>query len=907
MKPPRRVGNDAVVRVGKSHRDPRARDVPLVDLDERTRTNEFLSHSDHTVSSAMREIAQQIPDRLAIDTGTERITFAELNSRANQVANALLDRNVDRSTPVFLLCDHGTAPPIAICGVLHAGLIGAPVDVLEPRARLRRLFDASTARWVVTDRAHIDIAEALTDQIFVLDEAGPYPTDTPDVSVDVDWPGLILFTSGSTGEPKGVVGKHRAIVPKAMRHGVHKVAGDERYALTASWGFTAAEGVLFNSLINGLTTCTYDLRTRGVRDLSDWARGSGVTVMSFMPSVLRALVDSSQPGAFDFLLQAAFGGETLYGADVRAARPLFGPDTRFAHGLGSTEAGGIASYDIPPDAELDDGPVPVGLPGAQCEVRVVNEDDEELPDGEIGRIVLIRRGHVALGYWRDPDLTAAHFFVEPDGRRGFRTSDRGRWRADGLLEHLGRLDTRVKVRGAMVATSEVEIALMSLDGVADAAVIAAKLDDGGTRLVAYVAGDGSEPLSAWRLRRDVATRVPTTMVPSAFVALDVMPRTVRDKVDRAALPPPPPAVRHRPYREPHGTERDLAEIFATVLGLERVGLDDDFFELGGDSLAVVEMLAMVADRFAVDVPSSVVLDAPTVAQLARRLSHRRERGASPVVALRTSTGGATFFCVTGGGSPAMTFRALSDAMHGHDLYAVQPRGLEERALADHSICAAAGRNIRAMRAVQPRGPYAIGGYSTGGWVAFEMACQLRAAGESVGLLVILDTEAQINPPSLEQRVRTRVDSLQSDVSDDGLRRAALIAARATRAGLESAYAHAERRITLASAGVFPRRGYAQYELFFRLNMRMALLYRPSTTFDGPVLVVRTPDYTDPGARDRLPDLGWSKLTTGPITVREVPGRHADLLRSPTVEHVADHLSHTLTSIRAHSNENVATI
>jgi non-ribosomal peptide synthetase component F len=229
-----------------------------------------------------------------------------------------------------------------------------------------------------------------------------------------------------------------------MRHGVHKVVRNERYALTASWGFTAAEGVLFNSLINGLTTCTYDLRTRGIRDLPKWARTLEVTSMSFMPSVLRALVETAPPAAFDFLRDATFGGETLYAADVRAARPLFGPNTRLSNGLGSTEAGGIASYDIPADAELDDGPVPVGYPGAQCEVRIVDEDDRELPDGEVGRIVLVRRGHLALGYWRDPELTAAHFFVEPDGRRGFRTSDCGRWRPDGLLEHLGRLDTRVK-------------------------------------------------------------------------------------------------------------------------------------------------------------------------------------------------------------------------------------------------------------------------------------------------------------------------------------------------------------------------------------------------------------------------------------------------------------------------------
>jgi acyl-coenzyme A synthetase/AMP-(fatty) acid ligase/thioesterase domain-containing protein/acyl carrier protein len=905
------IGNDDVVRLGKNHRDPRARAVPLVDLDERTRTNAYLTHSDHTVSSAMHEIAQQIPDRLAIDTGPDQITFAELNARANQVASALLDRDLDRSTPVFLLCDHGAAPPVAICGVLHAGLIGAPVDVLEPEARLRRLFDVSTARWVVTDRAHLDIARVLTDQIFVLDEAVSYATDTPDVTVDDDWPGLILFTSGSTGEPKGVVSRHRTIVPKAMRHGVHKIVGDERYALTASWGFTAAEVVLFNGLINGRPTCTYDLRMRGIRDLPGWARSKQVTSMSFMPSVLRALVETAPPGAFDFLVQASFGGETLYGADLRAARPLFGPDTRFSHGLGSTEAGGIASYDIPRDAEVDDGPVPVGLPGAQCEVRIVDEDDQELPDGEIGRIVLVRRGHLALGYWRDPELAAEHFFVEPDGRRGFRTSDRGRWRTDGLLEHLGRLDTRVKVRGAMVATSEVEIALMSLDGVADAAVIVATLDDGGTRLVAYVVGDGHEPLSAWRLRRDLATRVPTTMVPNAFVAVEELPRTVRDKLDRAALPPPPPPVRPRPYRAPEGSARELAEVFAMVLGVDRVGLDDDFFELGGDSLAVLELLAEIADRFQVDIPASTVLAAPTVAQLGLRLSYRRPRDASPVVALRTRVSPTPFFCVTGGGAPAMSLRALSQAIPAWDFYAVQPRGLEERARPDRTVTAAARRNLAAIRAVQPHGPYALAGYSFGGYIAFEIACQLRAHGEDVALLVILDAAATPKPPSLHQRFTARSASLRLDAPTHSLLRAAALTTRAVRFGFRSTAAHTGRRIALTTAGMIPRRGYRQYDTFLRLNARMAINYQPNSTFDGPVLVVRSATSIGPPShfsmeppaavaerdRHRPHDLGWSQLVSGPVTVTEVPGEHLDLLRPPAVGHVAASINEALAAAR----------
>jgi thioesterase domain-containing protein/acyl carrier protein len=455
----------------------------------------------------------------------------------------------------------------------------------------------------------------------------------------------------------------------------------------------------------------------------------------------------------------------------------------------------------------------------------------------------------------------------------------------------------------MVATSEVEIALMSVAGVADAAVIAAPLDDGGTRLVAYVVGDGRAPLSAWRLRRDVATRVPTTMVPSAYVAVDVLPRTVRDKIDRTALPAPPPSVRRRAYREPTDDETwHLAAIFGNILGIEGVGLDDDFFELGGDSLGVVELLAAVGERFAVDIPASTVLDAPTVAQLSLRLTHRRPRDASPVVMLHSDAPGRAFFCVTGGGSPALAMRGLSRAVGDHNFAAIQPRGLEERAIPDHSITAAARRNLAAMRAVQPTGPYTVGGYSFGGLVAFEMACRLRAAGEAVDLLVILDTTAPSAERTFTSRVRSRSKTLQAAAPPRGLRRAAVVAGRAARFTARSAYAHAERRISLTSAGWLPRRGYRQYSLFLRLNARMAREYEPSGTFDGSALIVRgvTSDGFPPGmggARDpnrrALADLGWSKLVTGTVTAFDVPSDHVGLMRAPAVEQVGVHVAAAL--------------
>jgi acyl-coenzyme A synthetase/AMP-(fatty) acid ligase/thioesterase domain-containing protein/acyl carrier protein len=858
-----------------------------------------------TIPEAMGTIAAQIPDAVAIDTGDERITYADVVARSNQVANALLDRAPDPSVPIALLCGHGDAPVIAITGTLHAGLIAAPMDAREPVERLERLLRSSDAQLIVVAREHVDVARTLIDpgRTVVLEETERFASTTPTVVIPEDQPGLVVFTSGSTGLPKGVVGQHRSLIPWALRTGVQEAtAVGDRHALTTSFGFGAAHTRIWQAFVNGAALCTYDLRTQGRRGLPDWVRRNEIDLITFVPSTLRAVADVTPPGAMDCVAQAWFGSETLYYRDVRIARTLFGSATILRNRLSSAESGLIAHFDVPPDEDGKEGPVPVGTIDPGIEVRIVDDDDDLVPDGEVGRLVVVRHGRIALGYWQDPELTRRHFFTEPDGRRGFRTQDSGRWREDGLLEHVGRIDSRVKVHGAMVATSEVEVALIGHPDVADAAVIAVP-DEHGTRLIAYVVARDGTPLSAWKLRRDLSSELSSTAVPSAFVAIDALPRTVREKVDRASLPPPPPSVRPKEYRAPFGAQRDLASIFASVLGVERVGLDDDFFELGGDSLGVVELLAAVKGQFGVDLPTSAVLDRPTVAELSTRLSHRRSRDASPLVDLRRGQASDPFFCVTGGGAPAISLRELSEAMHTQNFVAIQPRGLEERARPDRTVHAAARRNVLALRARQPVGPYHLGGFSYGAVVAFEMACLLQKAGEEVALLVVLDAPApDVCPSDVRERAEARLTSIRSGAPEGRLQRALVVGARTARAGARWTYVNARHRVRMSTVGLVPRQGLDQYNLFVAFNAEMSHRYSPTRTYDGRLLLVRTTGAGDtvPGDTDDAPlaqralwDFGWSAHVTGPITVVDVPGDHLGLLRRPAVELVGRELATAL--------------
>ncbi|HXY91692.1 MAG TPA: AMP-binding protein, partial [Acidimicrobiia bacterium] len=792
---------------------------------------------------------------------------------------------------------------------IAAGRIAVPLDARDPLFRLAAIHEHAEATLTVGQRASVDVARSVArdGRLLVVvdtedaDRAAVFAS-TP--SIDPTSIGMVVFTSGSTGSPKGVVLSNDALVDNALRMGYAQgLTPDDAVAVPGSLAFGASHSRIFAGLVAGARVCLYDLRERGPGAIPEWANAHRVTWMFFVPSVLRAVIDHAGPARMDTVRLVTYGGEPLYGRDVRGARALFAPGTVFRNRLSSSETTGVTGHVVTEEDERADGVIAVGTLEPWVEAHVVDDEGRPVASGAPGRLVVIG-DKLAAGYWKDPALTAERFFDLPDGRRGFRTSDVVRWRDDGVLEHVGRSDDLVRVRGAMASPTEVERALAQHEGVAAGAVKAFPSDDGGMRLVAYVAPAEGTTLSASSIRRALASSVPAHMVPGTVVMLDALPIGARGKIDRERLEEP---VAARPYREPQGNERDLAQIFADVLGVDRVGLDDDFFELGGDSLSVVELLAGVADRFSVDIPASTVLDAPTVAELALRLSHRRPRDASPVVPLRTGTSGMPFFCMTGGGAPAISLRALSDAITGYDFYAVQPRGLEERALPDRTVADAARRNLIALRGVQPQGPYALGGYSFGGLVAFEMACRLRGVGEEVVLLVILDRTAPLGVPSVANRMLARADALRVGTPVGRLRRAATVAARAATFCVASGYRHAERRITLTSAGLIPRRGYHQYDVFLRLNARMSREYKPSTTFDGPVLVVRgstsigrppnvvvDPDL-DAVARDRrlMHDLGWSKLVSGPLSVIEIPGDHFDVMRQPAVEQVAAHVNTAL--------------
>ena len=333
---------------------------------------------------------------------------------------------------------------------------------------------------------------------------------------------------------------------------------------------------------------------------------------------------------------------------------------------------------------------------------------------------------------------------------------------------------------------------------------------------------------------------------------------------------------------------EVADLFGEILGIDDVGADDDFFDLGGDSLAAVELLAAIEEEYALSIGESELLQVPTPALLAPRLSRRRPRGSPLAVRLRDGDGDApAFFCVPGGGSPALAMRWLSDTLDGRTVYAFQAKGIEERGLPDRSVEAIARRDIAAMRAVQPAGPYLLGGYSFGALVAFEMACQLETAGDDVRLVVIIDTLAPGTHKGTRQRLARRAELLTAGAPAHGAARMMPIATRTFRWVARSAREHVERRVDLTTAGIVARSGLEQYHVFYRLSAQLARRYRPAKRFQGHTLVVRAAD----GDHAASSDLGWTPHANGTLEIFETPGTHHSLRRQPNVETLGVRLLH----------------
>ena len=578
---------------------------------------------EQSIPACFAAVVRRHGARVAVAAGARTLTYAALDRAANRVAHAVLARAADAARPVALLLEDGLDAIIGILGVLKAGRGYVFLDPALPAARLAFMRDDAQAATVVARAAERALAGTLAADVLDLDAL---PLDARDDPPPADpGPGALfglIYTSGSTGQPKGAVHDHRNVLSMVGPYSLNlHTSAEDRVALLASFNFNTAVLIAISALMNGAAVHPFDVKREGAARLPAWLAEEGITLYHSVPTLFRQLLDTPPGPPLPALRAVCLGGEAVFRRDVERFRERFGPTCILVHGLGSTELSIVRQFFVDGETPLPDRRIPVGYPIADRDVLILDTAGRPAAPGEAGEMVL-RSRYLALGYWRRPEQSREAFLPDPDGgdRRLYRTGDLGVVDTDGCLTHLGRQDAQVKIRGHRIELAEVELTLLELPGVREAAGTARDDAAGGPQLVAYVVPGPGGPPAAAALRAGLAARLPDYMLPAAFVTLAALPLTDTGKVDRLALPPP---GRGRPLAEPRvpprtPVEHALAAVWAEALALDvdAIGIHDDFLALGGDSILAARVLAQVQGLLHAELSPEAFFGAGTIADLA---------------------------------------------------------------------------------------------------------------------------------------------------------------------------------------------------------------------------------------------------------------------------------------------------
>ncbi|HEX7253907.1 MAG TPA: AMP-binding protein [Thermoanaerobaculia bacterium] len=833
---------------------------------------------DEPVHRRFDAMAESFPEREAIVAGGVHWTYSRLADAARTVAWRIHELGGDRTRPVGLLMEAGPALFASMLGTLQAGRFYTPLDLSIGTGRARAIMTEADADTFVTDvpgSAFLGSLETTHAREIRFEEPRRGPGGPPpDIEVSPEDLAYLLFTSGSTGSPKGVLLTHRSLL-----HNVYKLTqglsltAQDRLTLLPSCSVGASVSDIYGALLNGAALCPKPIGHGALLDFASFVERERITIFHSVPSVFRRFVATLRGNEdLSSLRWIKLGGEPVLASDMDLYRDHLPASCRFHVGLGATEMNVIRQWFGGHATPCPWPVVPLGYPVDETEVVLLDEDGQPT-DSDTGEIAILS-SHLAAGYWRRPAETREAFRPVP-GRQGwrvYRTGDLGRLLPDGCLLFLGRRDSRVKVRGHRVELLEVEAALARVPGVREAAV-AARGEAGDTRLVAYFVPEKGRRMSASELRRALRERLSDAMIPSAFLPLEALPVTSGGKLDRPALPAPE-SVRpllDTPYVEPAaGAEAQIARVFEELLRVDRVGAQDDFFDLGGDSLSVVEAIVRMDRLFERRVSPEDFLLEPTPAALAALVYGAEESAEGGMIPLRTGTSEQVLFLVPAGaaGGEELLVHARLARLLQTDSSVLAPRSN----LGPHPPAEEIARDyVRRIRAVQPRGPYTLVGECVGGILAFEMARVLRSEGESISLLALLDTPY----PTIRRRVIDRLRRLREPWGDDLVSRM-----RVHRDALKRIEAGRWRyflsRMQSAGRAIASLR-HPERRLRSRRRstyLGSLLRWRPSP-FDGTVSFVETAEGRRAGNA-----LRWKSLAAD-IRVTRVPGDHHTYIR----EHV----------------------
>ncbi len=582
---------------------------------------------EQSIPKRFEQQARKYSNRTAVVTRNQTLTYDQLNQGVDRLAGAILHQRGGRQEPIALLLEQSASAISTILGVLKAGKIYVPLDTTYPQARIEYILEDSQAPVIVTNNRNFLLARKLAKhngcQLLNIDELDPISfVEEPDSHISPDSLAWILYTSGSTGQPKGVVQTHRNVLHDIMNYtNAFHICQADRLILLTSYSVVDTVRTMYGALLNGASLYPVDVKKDGLTHLADWLNHHQITIYRSFSTLFRHFIDTLDGDQqFPKLRLLYLCGEPVYRRDLELYKKQFSPDCIFVNGIGSTECLTYRWNLMDKKIQVNDNNVPVGYPLEDIEVLLLDDDGKEVAFNEIGEMS-VRSRYLSPGYWRRPELSQVKFLSDPNGgdERIYRTGDLGLILDDGCLVHMGRKDFQVKIRGYRIEVGEIEAALLNIDNIKEAVVILREDRPRDRYLAAYIVPSRQPALSITALRHALAEKLPGYMVPSAFIILDALPLLPNGKLDRQRLPYPDSSRPNldTPFIVPEtSVEQALAKIWAEVLNVNHVGAHDNFFDLGGHSLAATRIVSRVIKHFQVDLPLQSLFQSPTVAEMA---------------------------------------------------------------------------------------------------------------------------------------------------------------------------------------------------------------------------------------------------------------------------------------------------
>lgn len=702
------------------------------------------------------ETVQQYKDKPFIVTTKGPQTFGETNQLANVIYTALQSLPRVRGIGIGLFIKDPRIVVAGMLGVLKAGGYFVPLDVQFPEASLKAMLEIAELKVILTTGQYAAQANELAGDgisIINIDElAHDQVVPDPEVIYQPEDVMQILFTSGSTGQPKGAIEDYRYLMRAVhLNLSIGETSSDysvdvnDRHLQLSSFTFSGQHRRVFTGLLNGNSIFYYDLKSDGMAGLPGWIRNNQITVYQSTPTVFRNFVATLKSGEqFPSVTKLSIGGEKRFQEDIRLIRQHFPAVKKIRMGFASTETQRVSTAVYPLDQDFTETELPSGRVLEDVRVFIWDEDGREVPVGDEGEIV-VYGDSLARGYINNPELTQARFIHDEKnpGWQYYKTGDLGKLTPDGQLVHLGRVDNMVKVKGVRIELDAIDKHLLTYPGVTLAASRAFEDERGNKRLVSYFVPEPGVEVPVSDLRQHLAERLPRHLLPHYLMPLDEMPLTGNGKLARNRLPDPemvrPPLA--NPF-EPatNDLEEKLVGIWEEQIGISGIGVTDDFFEVGGDSLIGVLLFVRIEEELGKSLPVSVLLTASTIREQATLIQQGEWEQSVVICVNKGMDGWAPVFFVPGRGGYPTRIRHLAKRLDGGTpVYALQDimsgmKGKEVR-----RVEAVAQLYINEMKKLYPHGPYVLIGESMGGKIVYEMAQQLLADGETVPVLALLDT------------------------------------------------------------------------------------------------------------------------------------------------------------------------